>query len=82
MQLSADQIKAVIETQVENYRKRIALLSPELTALRHQPISGSRELRHRLHYLEKELADQQTRLASLQDLQQVIQTLEGFSHEA
>jgi uncharacterized protein YigA (DUF484 family) len=81
MQLSADQIKAVIETQVENYRKRIATLSSELATLRSQPISGSRELRNRLHYLEKELADQQMRLASLKDLQQVIRTLEGLSHE-
>ena len=82
MQLNADQIKAVIETQTENYRKRIAALSSELATLRNQPISGSRELRHRVQYLERELVDQQARLASLKDVQQVIQTLEGLSHEA
>ena len=81
MQLSTDQIKAVIETQIENYRKRIARLSSELAPLRNQPISGSRELRHRLQYLERELADQQARLASLKDLQQIIRTLEGLSHD-
>ena len=81
MQLSAEQIKAVIETQIENYRKRIATLSLELATLRDQPISGSRELRQRLQYLEKELADQQARLASLKDLQQIIQTLEGLARE-
>jgi len=81
MQLSTDQIKAVIETQIENYRKRIAGLSSELATLRNQPISGSRELRHRLQYLERELADQQARLASLKDLQQIIRTLEGLSHD-
>ena len=79
MQLNADQIKAVIETQIENYRKRIAVLSPELVALRNQPIASSRELRQRLLYLEKELVDQQARLTSLKDLQQVIRTLEGLS---
>ena len=81
MQLSADQIKAVIETQSENYRKRIAALSPELATLRNQPISGSRELQHRLHYLEKELAAQEAKLDCLRDLQQLIRTLEGFPHE-
>jgi uncharacterized protein YeeX (DUF496 family) len=81
MQLNADQIKAVIETQAENYRKRVVALSSELATLRTQPISGSQELRRRVQYLERELADQQARLASLQDLQQVIQTLEGFTRE-
>ncbi len=82
MRLNADQIKAVIGTQIENYRKHIATLSSELATLRNQPISGSRELRSRVHYLERELLNQQARLASLQDLQQAIQTLEGFTREA
>jgi hypothetical protein len=81
MQLSAEQIKALIEMQFEGYSKRIAELSPEISKLRNQPIRGSRELMERFKYLESELANQQARFAALKDLQQNIQTLEGLSRE-
>jgi len=81
MQLSAEQIKALIEMQLESYAKRVAELSYEIATLRSQPIRGSRELMQRLKYLESELANQEARLAALKDLQQNIQTLEGLSRE-
>ena len=81
MQLSAEQIKALIEMQLESYAKRVAELSYEIATLRNQPIRGSRELMQRLKYLESELANQEARLAALKDLQQNIQTLEGLSRE-
>jgi hypothetical protein len=81
MQLNADQIKALIEMQIEGYGKRIAEFSSEIAKLRNQPIHGSRELMQRLKYLEGELAHQQARLAALKDLQQNIQTLEGLARE-
>ncbi len=79
MQLSANQIKVLIGLQTENYTKRIADLSPQIALLRRQPIEGSLELKHRLAYLERELSDQQSRLAGLQDLQRAIQTAERLS---
>lgn len=81
MQLSAEQIKALIEMQLESYTKRVAELSYEIARLRNQPIRGSRELVQRLKYLESELENQEARLAALKDLQQNIQTLEGLSRE-
>ncbi len=81
MQLSAEQIKALIEMQLESYAKRVAELSYEIARLRNQPIRGSRELVQRLKYLESELENQEARLAALKDLQQNIQTLEGLSRE-
>jgi len=81
MQLSAEQIKALIEMQLESYAKRVAELSSEIARLRNQPIRGSRELVQRLKYLESELASQEARLAALKNLQQNIQTLEGLSRE-
>jgi hypothetical protein len=81
MQLSAEQIKALIEMQLESYAKRVAELSYEIATLRNQPIRGSRELMQRLKYLESELANQEARLVALKDLQQNIQTLEGLSRE-
>ncbi len=81
MQLSADQIKALIAMQIEGYSKRIAEISPEIALLRKQPIRGSRELMQRLKYLESELENQQARLGALKDLQQNIQMLEGLARE-
>jgi uncharacterized protein YeeX (DUF496 family) len=81
MQLSAEQIKVLIRMQIENYSRRIADLTPQIATLRSQPIKGSQELKRRLAYMEKELSDQQARLAALQDLQQVIQTTESLSSD-
>jgi hypothetical protein len=79
MQLSAEQIKVLISMQIENYSRHIAALIPQIAVLRSQPIRGSQELKHRLAYMEKELANQQARLAALHDLQQAIQTTESLS---
>ena len=81
MQLSAEQIKALIAMQIEGGGRHLAELSREIALLRKQPIRGSRELMQRLQYLESELAKQQARLDALKDLQQNIQTLEGFARE-
>lgn len=81
MQLSAEQIKALIAMQIEGYGRRLAELAREIALLRKQPIRGSRELMQRLQYLEGEQVKQQARLDTLKDLQQNIQTLEGFARE-
>jgi uncharacterized protein YeeX (DUF496 family) len=81
MQLSAEQIKAIIVMQRENYSKRVTELAPEIALLQKQPLHGSRELMQRLKYLESELLNQQARLDALKDLQQAIQTLEGLTRE-
>jgi uncharacterized protein YeeX (DUF496 family) len=81
MHLSAEQIKVLIGMQSENYSKRIADLMPQIAALRSQPIEGSQELKRRLAYMERELSEQQARLAGLQDLQRAIQTAESFSSD-
>lgn len=77
--LTADQIKVVIDTQLQRYSRRIAQLTSEIAKLRQQPIEGSLELKQRLSTLEKELADQQSRLNGLHDLQQAIEVAEGLS---
>jgi Lon protease-like protein len=81
MPLSEDQVKAIIASQIKNYRKRLEELATELAVLRSQPISGSRELRKRLSYIESAQTEQQARLAALLDLQQILQTLEGYAEE-
>jgi hypothetical protein len=81
MPLSEDQVKAIIASQIKNYRKRLEELATELAVLRSQPISGSRELRKRLSYIESTQTEQQARLAALLDLQQIFQTLEGYAEE-
>ena len=82
MELSAEQIKALIAMQIEGYAKQVGELSPEIALLSKQPIQGSRELTQRLKYLQGELAQQQARLDALKDLQQNIQTLEGLARES
>jgi hypothetical protein len=82
MQLSGEQLKTLIAIQAENYSKRIAELTPEIERLRTQPISGSLELKQRLIYLESDLLRQQSKLAGLQELQQIIRVTEGLSEEA
>ena len=67
--------------QIEGCGRRLAELAREIAVLRKQPIRGSRELMQRLQYLEGELVKQQARLDTLKDLQQNIQTLEGFTRE-
>jgi hypothetical protein len=80
MPLSGDQIKAIIDSQIKNYERRLEELAAELMLLKSQPIGGSRELRKRLSYLERAQIEQQARLAALQDLQQILQTLGGFTN--
>jgi phage-related minor tail protein len=82
MQLSSEQIKALIAMQIEGCGRRLGELSREIALLRKQPIRGSRELMQRLHYLEGEQVKQQARLDTLKDLQQHIETLEGFARES
>jgi Lon protease-like protein len=81
MQLSAEQIKSLLAMQIEGSSRRLADLAREIALLRKQPIRGSRELMQRLQYLEGEQTKQQARLDALKDLQQNIQTLEGFARE-
>jgi phage-related minor tail protein len=81
MQLSAEQIKALIAMQIEGCGRRLAELAREIALLRKQPIRGSRELMQRLQYLEGEQVKQQARLDTLKDLQHNIETLEGFAKE-
>jgi hypothetical protein len=81
MPLSAEQIKAIIDSQIENYQRKQSELSSELAILRGQPLHGSRELQRRLAYLESMWVEQQAKLAALQDVQQIIQTLEGLARE-
>jgi hypothetical protein len=81
MLLSAEQIKVLIRMQSENYSRKIADLTTQIAVLRSQPIEGSQELKHRLAYMERELSNQQARLAALQDLQRAIQTAESFSSD-
>ena len=81
MPLSGDQIKAIIDSQIKNYERRLEELNAELAVLRSQPIGGSRELRERLSYFERAQAEQQARLAALRDLQQILQTLGGYAKD-
>jgi len=79
MPLSGDQIKAIINSQTKNYERQLDELATELAQLKSQPIGGSRELRKRLSYLESAQIEQQARLAALRDLQQILQTLGGYT---
>jgi len=81
MPLSGDQIKAIIDSQSKNYERRLEELAAELALLKSQPISGSRELRKRLSYLERAQIEQQARLAALRDLQLILQTLGGYTSD-
>jgi hypothetical protein len=81
MPLSGDQIKAIIDSQIKNYERRLEELAAELAPLKSQPIGGSRELRKRLSYLERAQVEQQARLAALRDLQQILQTLWDYTSD-
>ncbi len=81
MPLSGEQIKAIIDSQIKNYERRLEELGAELALLKSQPIGGSRELRKRLSYLERAQREQQARLAALRDLLQILQTLGDYTSD-